>query len=363
MADKKTETVIFPVITPAAPIVPPATIGNDRRYEPIYEGQLTNTFTTVNSKKTKHSDVLNNSGDQAWLFDLKDIGGGEVFLSDPDKNSLSMTSSQLLDIIALRLTEVLPYGASDEELTKHLDCKFRVEDYMHFRELTVKEDAVKQLKKDLKSLFNASTVATITYHVGKGKERKKISEKLEVHYIDAIPKGQVGEYVHFRIALSFARYLVHSQVMPYPLGILSSSKNKNFYYIGKKLAAHYNMNKRKKNAESISVESLLAYTPEIPTFAEESERGRHYRQKCMDPLIKTLDEMVEKSLLQEWTLWHGKNKPLSDDEINSWVFNRESGQDLFIHFKLKGYPDSQKKIKSKDILLIENDEIPQENGV
>ncbi len=362
MAPKKNETVIVPVIPQAVPVVPPTVLGNGK-YENIYEGQLTNTFTTVNSKKTKHREITDKNGEQGWLFDLNEIGGGEVVLSEPDKNTLSMTSSQLLDIIALRLTEVLPYGGSDEELTKHLDCKFRVEDYMHFRELTVKEDAVKQLKKDLKALFNASTVATITYHVGKGKERKKISEKLEVHYVDAIPKGQVGEYVHFRIALSFARYLVHSQVMPYPLGILSSSKNKNFYYIGKKLAAHYNMNKKKKNAESVSVESLLAYTPEIPTFAEEAERGRHYKQKCIEPLVRTLDEMVEKSLLQEWTIWHGKNKPLSDEELNSWTFSKDSGQDLFIHFKLKDYPENQNKIKSKDILLIENDENMQDSGV
>ena len=111
MAPKKNETVIIPVIPQAVPVVPPTALGNSR-YENIYEGQLTNTFTTVNSKKTKHREIIDKNGNQGWLFDLNEIGGGDVVLSEPDKNTLSMTSSQLLDIIALRLTEVLPYGGS-----------------------------------------------------------------------------------------------------------------------------------------------------------------------------------------------------------------------------------------------------------
>lgn len=62
MAAKKNETVIFPVIPQAVPIVPPTTLGNGK-YENIYEGQLTNTFTTVNSKKTKHTEVVDKNGE------------------------------------------------------------------------------------------------------------------------------------------------------------------------------------------------------------------------------------------------------------------------------------------------------------
>lgn len=343
------------VIRSGIPVVSPR---GGQLYSKIYEGQLTNTFTTVNSKKTKHTEVTTEKGEQGWLFDIRDIGGGEITLTDPEENTLSMTSSQLLDIIALNLTERLPYRASDEVLSKHLDCILNVEDYMRFREISVRDAAVKQLKKDLRSLFNASTVATISYYVGSGQRRRKITEKLEIHYIDAIPEGQIRDIAHFRISLSFARYLVHSQVMPYPLRILTASKNKNFYYIGKKLAAHYNMNRRKKNAKSISIESLLKYTPEIPSFEEEYNRKRNYRQKCVEPLVNTLDEMVEKNFLQEWTLWHGENNPLSDEELNGWNFTRESDKDLFIHFELNNHPSesdipSLEDINENPVKLIE----------
>ncbi len=345
------------VIRSGVAIVPPAS-SRIQPYSNIYEGQLTNTFTTINSKKTKHNEVTTNKGEQGWLFDIKDIGGGEVTLTDPDTNVLSMTSSQLLDIIALKLTDKLPYRASDAVLAQKLDCTINVDDYMKLREITVKEDAVKQLKKDLKALFKASTVATISYYIGKGKTRKKITEQLEVRYIDAIPKGQIRVVAHFRIALSFARYLVHSQVMPYPLRILTASKNKNFYYLGKKLAAHYNMNRKKKNAQSISVEALLKYTPEIPSFEKEYKRKRNYKQKCIEPLTKTLDEMVDKYFLKEWTIWHGENKPLLDKELAEWKFNRDSDKELFIHFVMNDHPADLMKLEDnteKPEKIIEND--------
>ena len=340
-------------------------------YSNMYEGQLTNTFTTINSKKTKHSVKTLDNGGQGWLFDLTEIGGGEVTLSDPDSNTLSITSSQLLDIIALYLTKELPYKAPDEELVNHLDCVLNVDTYMKMRDISSREDAVKQLKKDFKALFNASTVANISYHKKGG---KKVSEQLEVRYIDAIPKGQIKDYAHFRIALSFAKYLVHSQIMPYPVKILTASKNKNFYYIGKKLAAHYNMNHGKKNAQSISVEALLEYTPEIPSLEEEYNRGRHYIQKCIVPLERTLEELVDKGVLSEFSWWHKKNKELNDDEfdaifkyegyevteknenaynsldsedcfgedIKKQVFNRDSGKDYFIHFTFAEHPHDNK---------------------
>ena len=309
------------------------------KYSKMYEGQLTNALTTVNSKKTKHVEKLLDDGNQGWLFDLSELGGGEVSLSDPDNNTLSMTSSQLLDIVGIYLTEKLPYKASDEQLVKHLDCVLKVDSYMKIRGITSREDAIKQLKKDFRALYNASTVATITRHAKGG---KKFSEKLEVRYIDAIPKGHIKDYAHFRIALSFARYLAHTTMMPYPIIILTASKNKNVYYIGKKLAAHYNMNRKKTNATSISVDALLNYTPEIPTFEEEYSRSRHYEQKCIRPLDKALTELVNIGVLTEYTWWHGKNKQLRDDELNNWSFNRDSGKDFFIHFEFKEHPFDSK---------------------
>ena len=357
MPIKKNETLITPVVIQSIPIVPPIANPN-AEYTKIYEGQLTNSFTTVNSKKKNHKEIQesNNDGEvkQKWLFDLNDINGGNVILSDPENNSLTMTSSQLLDIIAIKLTNTLPYKGSDQELAKHLDCVLSVEDYMRFRDITVRDEAVRQLKKDLRSLFNASTIATITYYVGKGKERKQLTEKLEIHYVDAIPKGQIKDYAHFRIGLSYARYLVHSQIMPYPLLILSASKNRNFYYVGKKLATHYNMNKRKANKESISVDSLLKYTPEIPSFEEEANRSRHYKQKCIEPLIKTLEEMVDKKFLTEWTIWHEKNTPLTEKELSEWKFTKDSGKKLYVHFKINNHPYDIENALIPDISVSES---------
>lgn len=329
MADKK---FTRPVPNPTY-IIPPAA-KEESDYRAVYEGQLQNTMTTVNSKKTRHTEI-EKDGKQQWLFDLEDIGGGVVTLKDPEKNSLSLSSSQLLDYIAIHLTDNLPYGAPEEVLAKKLDIIFSVDDYMKRRGIASKDDAVKQLKKDLQSLFNASTVGTCQYHVGSGKSRRLIKETLEIHYLDAIPKGRIEDVVHITVALSYAKYLTHSQVMTYPLRILLANKNQNVYYIGKKLALHANMNYNKSNKDCISIESVLKYTPNIPSFEEEEERGRHYKTRIIEPLENTLDELVDLGVLSEWTFWHKNKTPFTDEELMNYRYTKESGKEVIIHFKFK----------------------------
>ena len=318
------------------------------KYKKFYQGTITNSATAI-SKKTKPTKKTETS----VTYDLAGKTEGSVILTNPAENELSLASSQLMDVITIYLTEKLPHNASDESLTKFLDCKLPVETYMMSRGLSDKNQAVKEMKKDLETLFNMRMVAE-TKRMAPRKNRttgevtfRKVTEKMAIRVIDAKPDGEIRDYAHFHIALSFARYLVHSQIMAYPLPILLTAKNKNIYYIGKKLAEHYNINqfkaKRKTDKNYISISALLEYTPEIPTFEEEQSRGRHYRQKCIEPLEKTLDALMELGVVSKWHFTNAKKKPLSEDDLTKYSVSFDEWKERLLYFELKDYPNLKLK--------------------
>lgn len=296
----------------------------------FYQGQITNSVTAI-SKKSKHEV---DPETQAWLFPVEELGGGKVVLENADKNELTLSSAKLLDTITLVLTGILPYGASDEKLSGYLDLELDVYKYMKFCGLQDKNQTVKQMKKDLEALFNASTTAKIIRHVGK----KEVEEVQDIRFIDEKPHGQIRDTAKIHIALSFACYLTHNQIMQYPLKILLSSKNPNTYYIGKRLAELFNMNQGKTNEDSINIENLLKFTPNIPTLEEEKGKGRHYRERCIQPLENTLDELQQIGFLSEWYFMKADKQMIPNEELHAWSVGYNDWKQLYVHFVIKDYP-------------------------
>ena len=137
-------------------------------YALIYEGQVTNAVTAVNSK----SHHIVDADKQTWLFPIEELGGGVngiVSIDIPEKNKLTLSSSKLLDTITISLTDILPYKASDEKLAPFLDFDLDVYKYMTMCGLQDKNQTVKQLKKDLETLFNARVTTILQRKIKKGK--------------------------------------------------------------------------------------------------------------------------------------------------------------------------------------------------
>lgn len=299
-------------------------------FAPFLQGQMTNAFTAIN-KKSKHT-VDEES--QQWLFPVDELGSGTVVLENANKNELTLSSAKLLDTITLILTEILPYKGSDEKLSNYLDFNLDVYKYMQLCGLQDKNQTVKQLKKDLQTLFNSSTTAKIIRHIGK----KEVEEIQDIRFIDEKPHGQIREVAHIHIALSYARYLAHNQIMQYPLKILLTSKNPNTYYIGKRLAELFNMNQGKTNEDSINIENLLKFTPNIPTLEEEKGKGRHYRERCIQPLENTLDELQQIGFLSEWYFMKADKQMIPNEELHAWSVGYNDWKQLYVHFVIKDYP-------------------------
>jgi len=299
----------------------------------FYQGQVTNAVTAINKKSNHKVD----EDSQTWFYPVEELGSGMVILENADKNELTLSSAKLLDTITLLLTESLPYGASDDKLSSFLDLDLDIYRYMQFCGLKDKNQTVKQLKKDLQVLYNASTTAKVIRHIGK----KQIEEVQDIRFIDEKPHGQIRNTAHIHIALSFARYLTHNQIMQYPLKILLSSKNPNTYYIGKRLAELFNMNQGKTNEDSINIENLLKFTPNIPTLEEEKSKGRHYRDRCITPLENTLDELHEIGMLSEWYFMNNNKQKITNEQLEKWALSYDEWKNLYIHYVLKDYPKKE----------------------
>ena len=316
------------------------------QYRPFLQGNLTNSFTAINNK-TAHKENLEV---QQHSFTLKELGI-TVNLTNANESKLSITSSKLIDIITLYLSPNLPYKADESILANYTELDIDINGYMKYLGYTSKNDAVKQLKKDLNTLYNASTTANITVTKWINKKPTKVQEPMTIRYIDAKPAGAIRQTAHINLALSFVKYLSqNAQIMNFYTPLLLKDTNSNSYYLGKKLLEHFNMNgvnSHKANKDSIKVESLLNYTPDIPTLKQEKDKGRHYRERCIEPLEKTLDRLVYVGLLKEWYFMNADKQSLTNTQLTQYYTTYKEWNNLYIHFVIKDYPEKQKKIESK----------------
>lgn len=101
-----------------------------------------------------------------------------------------------------------------------------------------------------------------------------------------------------------AAYFVNAYIMQYPTALLKHDNRKpNAYVIGRKMAFH-NSNDQNRAAgtdSTLSVKSLLAAAPEIPTIDDIKARGqRNWKDKIKKPLEIALDENISVGLISKW---------------------------------------------------------------
>lgn len=160
-------------------------------------------------------------------------------------------------------------------------------------------ERIKELKKNIRrDLHDISSI------LWSGEETKgKIAgdyKEMRIISSHSISKGVI------RINFDFdaAKYFVNAFIMQYPTALLKHDNRKpNAYVIGRKLAFH-NSNNNNVSAgtnNTLSVKSLLAAAPEIPTIEDITNRGqRNWKDKIKRPLESALDENIRVGLLSKW---------------------------------------------------------------
>ena len=109
--------------------------------------------------------------------------------------------------------------------------------------------------------------------------------------------------IYATFAETFARHLNSLYIMQFPLSLLSTkARNPNTYYLGRKIALHHSIkNNQKRGTESVlTVKSLIAASPNLPSIEEIRLKNRQYTQLIRRPFEGALDALVASEVLENW---------------------------------------------------------------
>lgn len=204
-------------------------------------------------------------------------------------------------------------------------------------------ERLKELKKNVRNSLH--DLANICWSGTEAKGRNR-GDYNEMHIISShsIRNG----LIRINFDIDAAAYLVNAYIMQYPTVLLKHSNRKpTAYALGRKIAFHHSnlQNAAAGRENTLSVVSLLAAAPEIPTIDEIRARGQNnWRDKIKKPLEKALDENIKVGYISEWEY---------RDPTSAAAFTSESAQTLtwaqythlVIDFVVINAPDQSEALK------------------
>ena len=201
-----------------------------------------------------------------------------------------------------------------------------------------RKEARKQAKEDLETLFDAR----ISY-----KEQDRDGQPggfADVRICEAKGISRDG-IISFKFSDTLYQTLLRSCIMPYPqqLWRLNSKRNPNSYYFLRKIAEYKNMNVGKASEDIISVKTLLAASPSMPTHRSVAAKDRHFSRSIIEPFERDMNAQ-EDTLV--WEYCHSKGGPLTDEELENC--NYELFRRLLIKLTWKLYPDQTARLARKE---------------
>ena len=203
------------------------------------------------------------------------------------------------------------------------------------------DNARKAIKKDL-DIIHASTLKWEEPIKGKSKDFARVSL---VTYT-GIQNGVI------KIAFSpeIANYLAERNLITqYPTKLLGiSGRQPTAYYIGRKLAEHYNIdsNQVRGTHNRISIPALLAVT-DLPSFEEvqQTDRG-HWENRIKRFFEEALDTLTQEGVLVSWEYTHAKGIPLTLEEAYN-ITSYEEFEKLYLLYELADKVDNSERIHAK----------------
>jgi hypothetical protein len=241
---------------------------------------------------------------------LSDLGSG-----------LKTTTHRLADALMIKFTEM---GSKEQVVTLSLD------EYMRLCELKNTTEMRKQVNSDLKTLLNM--------HVSFQKSSNREQSMQDIRLCrDVKIKNNI---IFFTFSDEFFIIMKTMPVMHYPekLFRINLKKNPNSYYFLKKIAEHKKMNYFKKNADTLSVKTLLGCTPELPSYEEVVNSDRAVGRRIIEPFERDMNELSD---ILRWEYCHSNGTRLTDDELDN--FNYHIFYGLLVKIKWYSYPELKRK--------------------
>lgn len=203
------------------------------------------------------------------------------------------------------------------------------------------DNARKAIRKDL-DIIHASTLTWEEPVKGKARDFARISL---VTYT-----GIKNGVIKISFSPEIATYLAERNIITqYPTKLLKiSGRQPTPYYIGRKLAEHYNIdnNQIRGTYDRISIPALLAVT-DLASYEEvqKTDRG-HWVERIKEPLENALDTLTKEGILTDWKYTHARGIDLTEEEAYT-ITSYEDFAKLYLHFTLADTVDHTERIEAK----------------
>lgn len=236
---------------------------------------------------------------------------------------IKATTHRLIDAVMLKCTEE---GSKENTVNLSLD------EYAKMCGLRNLKEIRKQINSEIKTLMNMKVSFSRSSNREQSFSNIKICEDAQIK----------NNFIVFRFSDEFFRIIKSMPVMPYPMKLLSINhkKNPNSYYFLKKISEHKKMNYFKKNADTISVKTLLECTPELPKYEDVISGDRAVNRRIIEPFERDMSELED---VFSWEFCHKNGTPLLDSEIENFTYNVFLG--LMIKVRWIDYPEIARRSK------------------
>ena len=328
----------------------------NKSYGNLLQGKPTNALATSSGKKLKP-----NLADNVTVLN----DNVQIVIEQFSNVKLNVPTLKVLDACILKLTQHFPHGTdvSDETLVKYKNVKVTADEYMEMTGIKDRKQAYEQLKAAMNTLYRISFEWDDKAYVkGKKKDvhyKMRLAESLEETTETEncpIPHGKSKEfdgYIVLSFSMKMARYFATAYIMPYPYKLLTinSHNNPHSYFIGRKLALHYNMNIGKANSNRISVKSLIATIPDLPKYQDFQKGKEHITQQIIQPFERDLIALQDKyGILKSWRYCNSGGEPITDAQVEK--YNYDTWIEWLVEFELDDYPDQSERIIERKLALL-----------
>lgn len=184
--------------------------------------------------------------------------------------------------------DVLCAVASRTGLDENNFVYLPIRHYMKMRDLRDEKSSREQAKKDLRQL------ATTSLEYEDNASANGYHYRWNMVNLSGGEQGIQNSTIYFQFSDRIAQYMKKSGQAALPTSIfkIRLKTRPNAYAFGRKIALHYRMNAQKPNATIISVESLLACAPNLPSYEEVRSTNRKVGERIIKPFEDNMDELT-----------------------------------------------------------------------
>lgn len=342
LSDAKSTMTELLAIKKKACIIPPSVF--DSPVLPVQNGPLINAFLSLSGERIR---------DEYSQREFINKDGHKITVDDPDGFIFGSSAKKLMFAIliyyslttrycsevpdtAVRIP-LIAYGAANG--LRLIPEKKETEEEQEKERKRVAErlkEFRKMVQRDLDNIGKLRFTGEQTKNIGKKKDAK--TDVISLRERKFITSGTIKNgTIVVELSPEMAKYISQCPLMQFPPILLKDDNRKpNAFTLGVKIALHYSNRKNQGSGtnNTLSVKSLLACAPEIPTYEQVTANNqRNWKQKIALPLENALNENVRIDYLKKWTYRDPSAKTTYPAEIVQF-FTWEQYRRLMIDYEI-----------------------------